>query len=79
MPAANARRLSADELERQRFCSIAEAATYLGRSYAAVYELLREQRIESVYQGPQRRMVVVKSLKKYADALPIDKPEVGVR
>lgn len=77
MAAASTRRLSADELERQRFCSIAEAATYLGRSYAHVHGLVKEQRIESVYDGPVRRLVVVKSLKKYGDSLPIDRPEVA--
>jgi hypothetical protein len=77
VPATEKRLMTASQLERQRFCSIADAAVYLGRSYAAVHSLIKEQRIESVYDGPRRRMVVVKSLKAYADQLPIDRPEAS--
>lgn len=76
MPAQVIRRLTADELERQRFCSIGEAAIYLGRSYQHVHALVKQQRIESVYDNG-RRMVVVKSLKAYGDGLTIDPPEAS--
>ncbi|WP_116949207.1 hypothetical protein [Jiangella endophytica] len=66
--------MTLEELERQRFCAIKDAAVYLGRTYAFAHQLVKEQKIASVYQG-YRRMVVVKSLKAYADRLPIDHPD----
>lgn len=63
-------------IESKRFCTVADAATYLGRHRQAVYQLVREQKIASVYQGG-RRMVVVKDLIRFGDGLPIDPPEAS--
>lgn len=60
--------------ERQRFCTIAEAAKYLGRHTQYVYRLVAEQKLKSVYDGG-RRMVVVKDLIRYGDSLSIDRED----
>ena len=57
------------------YISVKEAAKYLGDiSTWQVYALLDDQKIESRYQG-RRRLVVVASLRKYAQGLPATAPE----
>lgn len=56
------------------YCSVKEAAKFLGDiSTWQVYALLDGKKIESRYQG-RRRLVVVSSLREYAEALPSDSP-----
>lgn len=60
------------------FVSVKHAADVLALSPWSVYQLLDEQKIESSYQG-RRRLVNVKSLRRYADGLPsFPEGEVGV-
>lgn len=51
------------------FVSAKEAATILGLSRAQTYELLNEGLIETRYFG-RRRLVVLDSLREFADSLP---------
>ena len=51
------------------FVSVKEAARALGISPWSCYQLLDSQQIESRYHG-RRRLVDVKSLRKYAASLP---------
>lgn len=53
------------------FISVAEAADALAVSRWQMYQLLNEQRIESRYQG-RKRLVLVDSLRTYANNLPAD-------
>lgn len=54
--------------------SIADAAAALGLAPWSIHQLLREKKIESRYHG-KRRLVVVASLREYADGLPTARPE----
>lgn len=59
------------------FVSVDYAAHYLGGiSKAAVYAKLDRQEIESRYEG-RRRLVVLASLRDYAESLPSVRPEVA--
>lgn len=58
------------------FVSVKQAAQMLGISAWVVYQLLDEQKIESRYQG-RRRLVLVTSLREYADNLPAYPVAVG--
>lgn len=51
------------------FVSVKGAAEALSLSRAQVYDLLNDGAIDSRYQG-SRRLVVVESLREYADSLP---------
>ncbi len=51
------------------FCSVETAADLLATSKQSIYQLLDKGLIESRYQG-RRRLVVVASLRDYANALP---------
>lgn len=51
------------------FVSVKDAARILGVSAFTVYDLCDKQAIKSQYQG-RRRLVVLKSLREYAAALP---------
>lgn len=51
------------------FVSVKEAARALGISPWSMYQLLDEQKVDSRYQG-RRRLVVVESLRQYAENLP---------
>lgn len=59
------------------FVSVKEAAQALALSTWQVYKLLDDQVIESRYQG-SRRLVVVESLKAYAEGLPSTPPDAPV-
>lgn len=52
------------------FVSVKQAAQMLGLSTWVCYQLLDAQKIESRYQG-RRRLVVVSSLREYANNLPV--------
>ena len=54
--------------------SVKEAARLLGLSAWSVYQLLDGQHIESRYAG-RKRLVVMASLRKYAEALPSVAPK----
>ena len=56
------------------YVSVKEAARLLGLSTWSVYQKLDQQVIESRYDG-RKRLVVVKSLREYADSLPAVAPE----
>ena len=56
------------------FVSVKQAAELLAVSPWQIYDLLDKQAIESRYQG-RRRLVVVSSLRKYAESLPTTAPE----
>lgn len=58
------------------FVSVKEAAKALGLSEWAVYELTSgdEPKIEVRYKGT-RKLVVVRSLREYAENLPTERPE----
>lgn len=59
------------------YVSVDEAALFLGGiSKASVYAKLDRQEIESRYEG-RRRLVVLASLREYADGLPSVRPEVA--
>lgn len=51
------------------YVSVEEAADFLALSKWSVYKLLDSQTIESRYQG-RKRLVVVTSLREYAEGLP---------
>lgn len=51
------------------FVSVKQAAQMLGLSTWVMYELLNANKIDSRYQG-RRRLVLVNSLRAYADDLP---------
>lgn len=57
------------------FVSVKEAADMLGLTPWSVYQLLDRQEIESRYHG-RRRLVLVTSLREYAERLPTSPPEV---
>lgn len=57
------------------FISVKEAARILSMSTWAVYSKLDQQVIESVYDGPKKRLVNYKSLKEYAEGLSAARPE----
>lgn len=57
------------------FTSVKEAAHMLGLTPWTVYQLLDKQLIESRYHG-RRRLVVVESLREYAESLPSE-PDAG--
>lgn len=52
------------------FISVKQAAEALSLTPWTVYRLLDDQKIASRYEG-RRRLVSVKSLREYADSLPI--------
>lgn len=54
--------------------SVEEASKALGISRWVCYQLANKGEIETRYQG-RRRLVVVESLRAYADALPTEKPQ----
>lgn len=58
------------------FVSVKDAARLLGLTTWSVYKLLDEQKITSRYHG-RRRLVLVDSLREYADSLPDVPPETG--
>jgi hypothetical protein len=60
------------------FVSVKEAAQALGVSTWALYELLDDEArpIDSRYKG-RRRLVSVKSLREYAESLPVERPEAS--
>lgn len=55
------------------YVSVKEAARLLGLSTWSVYQKLDAQTIESRYDG-RKRLVVMASLRKYADSLPETAP-----
>lgn len=55
------------------FVSVKDAAQMLGLTTWSVYKLLDEQKIKSQYHG-RRRLVVVESLREYAESLPTTAP-----
>lgn len=57
------------------FVSVKDAARMLGISPWSCYQLLNDGKVESRYHG-RRRLVVVTSLRAYADALP-EAPEAS--
>lgn len=68
------------QFEGRRFCSVAEAATYLDISRSSMDELLNAQKVHSQWYGSKLRKVVVSSLIKFADErMPIEKPKPGKR
>ncbi len=56
------------------FVSVKDAAKALGVSTFTVYDLCDRQKIESRYQG-RRRLVLVSSLRRYAEGLPTEPTE----
>lgn len=59
------------------FVSVKEAAQVLGLTPWSVYQLCDQQKIESRYHG-RRRLVLVESLREYADSLPdVPEPKAG--
>lgn len=57
------------------FISVKEAARILSMSTWAVYQKLDQQIIESVYDGPRKRLVNYQSVKDYAASLSAVRPE----
>ena len=53
--------------------TVKAAAEQLSLTPWSVYRLLDEQKVESVYQG-RRRYVVMDSLRDYVETLPTEKP-----
>lgn len=53
--------------------TVKAAAERLSLTPWSVYRLLDEQKVESVYQG-RRRYVVMESLREYVESLPNEKP-----
>lgn len=56
------------------YVSVKEAARLLGVSTWTLYQRLDQQVIESRYEG-RKRLVLVSSLREYAEALPTTAPE----
>lgn len=56
--------------------SVKDAAKVLGLSTWSMYQLLEKQAIESRYHGT-RRLVVMSSLREYAESLPTTRDEEG--
>jgi excisionase family DNA binding protein len=56
------------------YVSVKEAARLLGVSTWLMYQKLDQQVIESRYEG-RKRLVKTDSLRAYAEALPVTKPE----
>lgn len=56
------------------YISVKDAAEALAVSTFQVYKLLDQQKIESRYEGT-RRLVVVTSLREYAERMPTSAPE----
>lgn len=56
------------------YVSVKEAAAFLALNPQTVYALLDQQTIESRYAG-RKRLVVVSSLREYAESLPAARPE----
>lgn len=54
--------------------TVKAAAERLSLTPWSVYRLLDDQKIQSVYQG-RRRYVVMESLREYAESLPTTPPE----
>lgn len=63
---------AATELEPM-FVRVREAAAFLAVPEWRMYELLRKQLIESRYEG-KRRLVLVSSLREFAEKLPDERP-----
>lgn len=59
------------------FISPKEAARILGMSTWAIYKKLDQQVIESVYDGPKKRLVKYQSLKEYSEGLSAVRPEAS--
>lgn len=55
------------------YVSVKQAAAFLALNPASVYALLDQQVIESRYHG-RKRLVVVTSLREYAEGLPMVAP-----
>ena len=56
--------------------SVKDAAGALGITTWSIYQLLRENKIDSRYHG-KRRLIVVESLREYAAKLPTEKTEAA--
>ena len=56
------------------FVSVKQAADALALSTWQVYQILDSGEIESRYKG-SRRLVVVRSLREYAEQLPTERPQ----
>lgn len=59
-----------------QYVTVAEAASFLALSKHTVYALLDSQTIESRYAG-RKRLVIVSSLREYAEGLPTSRPEAS--
>jgi len=55
---------------RPRVCSIDDAAVYIGRSRAFVYDLMASGRVRSLKDG-KRNLPLVEDLDKHLDSLPL--------
>lgn len=64
--------LDLDPNDRRIFVSVKETSDMLGLSRAQTYALLNDGVIESRYFG-RRRLVVLDSLREFADNLPADR------
>lgn len=58
------------------YVSVEEAAEFLGLSKWSVYSKLDQQLIESRYDG-RKRLVVVTSLREYAEGLPSSRTQAS--
>jgi excisionase family DNA binding protein len=58
------------------FITVKDAARMLGVSTWTTYQLLDSQTIASQYHG-RKRLVVLTSLREYAEGLPTSRPEVA--
>jgi hypothetical protein len=58
------------------FISVKEAARMLNLTPWSMYQILDAEKVEARYFG-RRRMVVLASLREFADSLPTERPEAS--